>query len=148
MRNRQLWILLVTLVLVAVSIVTVIQKPTKQGLDLAGGTRLVLEAQTEKLPAKEKWDVDKQNAVIRIVRQRVDVLGVLEPVIQPKGDKQVVVELPNITDRQEAIDRYRPSASGGSAPSAASGCARSSVLDRLPDRYPHRHPVCVCPGVP
>ncbi len=99
-----------TLVLVAVSIVTVIQKPTKQGLDLAGGTRLVLEAQTEKLPAKEKWDVDKQNAVIRIVRQRVDVLGVLEPVIQPKGDKQVVVELPNITDRQEAIDLLKSTA--------------------------------------
>ena len=46
----------------------------RQGLDLAGGTRLVLEAQTEKLPAKEKWDVDKQNACLLYTSDAADDL--------------------------------------------------------------------------
>lgn len=99
-----------TLVLVAISIVTVIKMPTKQGLDIAGGTRLVLEAQTDKLPATEKWNQEKLNAVVRIIDNRVNGQGYGEVLIQPKGDKQIVVELPDIKDPQEAIDTLKSTA--------------------------------------
>ncbi len=99
-----------TLVLVAVSIVTIIKKPTKQGLDIAGGTRLVLEARTEKLPPTEKWDQEKLQAVVKIIDNRVNGGGYGEVLIQPKGDKQIVVELPAIKNPQEAIDTLKSTA--------------------------------------
>jgi len=63
---------------------------TRQGLDLAGGVRVVLEM--EKVPGVP-IDSDTQDQVVKVIRNRVDALGISEPVIQPKGRDQVVVEL-------------------------------------------------------
>ena len=108
MKHKQIFAL--TLALVALATWVVFTQPTKRGLDLAGGTRIVLEARTDKLPPKEKWDQEKQRAIVRIIRNRVDILGVSEPLIQPRGEKQIIVELPDIKNRQEAIDRLQSTA--------------------------------------
>ncbi|MGQ9525489.1 MAG: protein translocase subunit SecD [Armatimonadota bacterium] len=63
---------------------------TKLGLDLAGGIRVVL--QLEKVPGVT-IDQDTQEQVVKVIRNRVDALGVAEPLIQPKGKDQVVVEI-------------------------------------------------------
>ncbi len=110
LKNRQIWIFFVALALVAVSIVAVVKLPTKQGLDIAGGTRLVLEAQTDKLAANEEWNQEKLNAVVRIIDNRVNGQGYGEVLIQPKGTKQIVVELPDIKDPQQAIDTLKSTA--------------------------------------
>jgi SecD/SecF fusion protein len=87
--------------------------PIKQGLDLAGGTRVVLEAKTvidskgvEVIPdsGDKPWNSQEYlPAIVRILRQRIDIEGVSEPLIQPKGDKQIIVELPSIKNREQAI---------------------------------------------
>ncbi|MCX5726702.1 MAG: protein translocase subunit SecD [Candidatus Saganbacteria bacterium] len=70
------------------------------GLDLQGGTRLVLEAQ----PTPEiKVDEDAMAGITHVIRSRIDALGVSEPTIQRKGRDQVVVELPGIKDPDRAI---------------------------------------------
>ncbi|MBP6965640.1 MAG: protein translocase subunit SecD [Armatimonadetes bacterium] len=102
MRNKQIWIFLFTLALVVVSIVTIVKVPTKQGLDIAGGTRLVLEAQTDKLAEGDKWGPEKLQAVLKIIERRVNTVGVSEPIVQPKGEKQIIVELPDVDDPEEA----------------------------------------------
>jgi len=63
---------------------------TKLGLDLAGGIRVVL--QLERVPGVA-IDQNTQEQVVKVIRNRVDALGVAEPLIQPKGSDQVVVEI-------------------------------------------------------
>lgn len=73
--------------------------PLNLGLDLKGGLRLVLEARPG---TGEKFDAESLQGTIKVIRQRVDGLGVAEPVIQRKGDKQIIVELPGLRDSQRA----------------------------------------------
>ncbi|MNK58629.1 preprotein translocase subunit SecD [compost metagenome] len=73
--------------------------PTKLGLDISGGMQVVLEAKdTEKV----KVTPEVMQSIISVVRNRVDGLGVAEPLIQKKGDRQIVVELPGIEDPDRA----------------------------------------------
>jgi preprotein translocase subunit SecD len=73
--------------------------PTKLGLDISGGMQVVLEAKdTEKIQVTP----EVMQSIISVVRNRVDGLGVAEPLIQKKGDRQIVVELPGIADPDRA----------------------------------------------
>ena len=76
-----------------------------EGLDLQGGTHLVYELDTSKIDQK---DVDQAaQSVINVIDRRVNGLGVAEPVIQSAkiGNKaSVIIELPGITDVNEAIN--------------------------------------------
>lgn len=75
------------------------------GLDLQGGAQIVYEADLAKI---ESGEADNAiSGVIDVIRNRVDALGVAEPVIQSTkiGDKRgIIVELPGIKDVNEAID--------------------------------------------
>ncbi|NBV42983.1 protein translocase subunit SecD, partial [bacterium] len=73
--------------------------PINLGLDLQGGTRLVLEA---KDTPQVKVDNDAVEGVLQVIRNRVDSLGVAEPLISRKGLRQIVVELPGIQDPEHA----------------------------------------------
>jgi SecD/SecF fusion protein len=41
---------------------------------------------------------------LEVLRRRVDQLGVTEPSLQRSGDRRVIVELPGVTDPQQALD--------------------------------------------
>jgi preprotein translocase subunit SecD len=72
----------------------------KQGLDLQGGTHVVLEAvDTPDAPVSD----DALNRVVRIIERRVNELGLTEPLIQRQGSRRVIVELPGIKDPDAAI---------------------------------------------
>ncbi|MDD5594463.1 MAG: protein translocase subunit SecD [Candidatus Margulisbacteria bacterium] len=91
---------LVLLGVLAVSVYVIMQLPINLGLDLQGGTRMVLEGQeTEKVKISD----DAMNGVVAVIRNRIDALGVTEPTIQRKGKDQVIVELPGIKDPERAI---------------------------------------------
>ncbi|MCX6374734.1 MAG: protein translocase subunit SecD [Armatimonadetes bacterium] len=109
MKHRQILALIVALVIGAI---VVVATPTwrgkpyriKRGLDLAGGVRIVYQPDLKKMPAGKKLPADFQNSSVRILGARaIGGLGVSEPLIQPKGSDQVVVELPDIRDQAEAI---------------------------------------------
>ena len=73
------------------------------GLDLRGGSHLLMELDVEKLPS----DVDVNDALsraIEILRNRVDALGVAEPLIARQGERWIVVQLPGIKNVQAAKD--------------------------------------------
>ena len=82
----------------------------KLGLDIQGGARVVLEADTSKLPAGKTWDQTTKNAVINILSQRVNANGVSEAVITPKGLDQFVVELPAVKNEQQILDQLQNTA--------------------------------------
>ncbi|MCO8128348.1 protein translocase subunit SecD [Acidimicrobiia bacterium EGI L10123] len=78
------------------------------GLDLQGGVSVVLEP-------TEDVDDDAISQAISIIRQRVDGIGVAEPEIT-RQDDAIVVQLPGIADREQALElvgqtaelRFRP----------------------------------------
>ena len=101
MKHKRTLVFIFALVIAAG--VVVVKLPTKRGLDIAGGVRVVLQAQTDKLPEGEEWTSEHLKSIIRIIRSRVDIQGVSEPFIQPKGKDQIIIELPDIKDKEQAI---------------------------------------------
>ncbi len=73
----------------------------KQGLDLQGGTHVVLEAiDTPEAPVND----DAVNRVVKIIERRVNELGLTEPIIQREGSRRIIVELPGVKDPEKAIE--------------------------------------------
>ena len=62
----------------------------KQGLDLQGGTHVVLQAVET---PEAKIDDDALNRTVKIIERRVNELGLTEPVIQRQGKDRIIVEL-------------------------------------------------------
>lgn len=84
-----------------------LKKILNLGLDLRGGSHLVLELEDEKVVQGE--GEDKKAAVrraveqaIEILRNRVDQFGVAEPLIARQGEKWIVIQLPGIKDPERA----------------------------------------------
>jgi preprotein translocase subunit SecD len=71
-----------------------------QGLDLQGGLRVLLEAD---LPSDVEVTSDQMDTSREIIENRVNGLGVTEPVIQVAGNRRILVELPGIGDPEEAV---------------------------------------------
>lgn len=71
------------------------------GLDLRGGTHLLLELDVEKLDKKEKLN-DAMARAIEIIRNRVDQYGVGETPISRQGERWISVDLPGISNTEEA----------------------------------------------
>lgn len=100
MKNLNQFRLLVILAVIAASLFVIFQMPLTLGLDLQGGTRLVFVGQdTDKVKVSD----DAMSGVVAVIRNRIDALGVSEPVIQRKGRDQVIVELPGVKDPDHAI---------------------------------------------
>jgi preprotein translocase subunit SecD len=74
---------------------------THLGLDLQGGTQLILQMNTSEIPAGQS--VADYNARARnVIERRINSLGVSEPVIQAMGDEKILLQLPGIEDLQQA----------------------------------------------
>lgn len=99
MKNKLILFWLIV-VLVLISIGVIIKKPTKLGLDLVGGSRLVLEAQTTDTIAQITPDM--MSSLKFAIENRVNKLGVAETVVQQIGDKRLVVEIPDVSDLNKA----------------------------------------------
>lgn len=71
----------------------------KLGLDLRGGTQIVLQAEDS---ATVKANADSTQRALEVLRRRVDALGVAEPTLVRSGERRIVVELPGLQDPSEA----------------------------------------------
>ena len=99
MKNKIIMFWAIVLIVI-VSTVIIFMKPTKLGLDLVGGSRLMLEAQTTESIAKITPDV--MGRLQFAIENRVNKLGVAETVVQQVGEKRLLIEIPNVTDLKEA----------------------------------------------
>jgi protein-export membrane protein SecD len=76
------------------------------GLDLVGGLRVLLEAE---LPPGSFTAADLQQAANNVAR-RVNALGVTEPTVQVQGSNRILVELPGLSNREQAISTIQQTA--------------------------------------
>lgn len=69
-----------------------------EGLDLQGGSRLLLKSALGQGAAEGSMDVARE-----IIENRVNGLGLAEAVVQVQGSDRIIVELPGISDRELAL---------------------------------------------
>jgi len=79
----------------------------RQGLDLQGGVQVLLEAD---VPPEESVDPQDIKVARTIIENRVNGLGVTEPVVQTEGKRRIIVELPGIQDPDEAVNTIQATA--------------------------------------
>ncbi|MDT0441377.1 protein translocase subunit SecD [Streptomyces johnsoniae] len=90
-----------SLVVLALSACIAVVVPPRLGLDLRGGTQIVL--QTRDAPSVEA-DAAATDHTLEVLRHRIDALGVAEPTLTRSGDNRIIVELPGVQDPREAAD--------------------------------------------
>lgn len=101
MKRAPLWRAIVALAVVALSLYVALTQTARLGLDLRGGTQIVLE--TRNSPTV-KADARSTDRALEVLRQRVDALGVAEPSIARSGEKRIIVELPGVQDPRKAAE--------------------------------------------
>lgn len=87
-------------VVLAVSGWLVATQPPRLGLDLRGGTQIVLETRDGEFAKANAVTTDD---ALEILRRRIDGLGVTEPTVTRAGERRIIVELPGVTDPAEAV---------------------------------------------
>ena len=95
-RQRNGFVLLLVVGLIAGSIAVMTQMKTVLGLDLKGGVELVYQGQPT--PQTPKVTADALQRAVDIMRQRVDQLGVSAPQIQTSGAGTITAALPDVKD--------------------------------------------------
>ena len=113
------WLVLVLLVAGSLVVVTPIKEKVQLGLDLQGGTSIVVEIDqkklvedlikdNEKLPPDEQLSEveinkikadsleDVQSRTVEVLRNRIDSCGIAEPVIYPSQADRITVQLPGV----------------------------------------------------
>ncbi|MEU1280765.1 protein translocase subunit SecD [Streptomyces sp. NPDC005805] len=100
-RRATWWRALLALAVVGVSLYVALTTPARLGLDLRGGTRIVLEARDSPTVRADAAATDR---ALEVLRRRVDGLGVAEPSLARSGERRIVVELPGVQDPREAAE--------------------------------------------
>ena len=111
----QKWMAIAVLVLAGLSIYAIYPTPQdrkdhrstalKLGLDIQGGLQMNLEVDRDKLVGKTDQEIsDAADRALEILRNRVDDLGISEPVLEREGIGGIVIQLPGLTDVKRARD--------------------------------------------
>ncbi|MEU3947935.1 protein translocase subunit SecD [Streptomyces sp. NPDC029526] len=86
---------------VALAVFIAATVPVRLGLDLRGGTQIVLETRSTETT---KADAAATDRALEVLRGRVDALGVAEPSIVRSGENRIIVELPGLQDPRKAAE--------------------------------------------
>lgn len=84
-----------------VSVLITLTMSPRLGLDLRGGTRMVLQAEDS-----QDTEVNRENTdrTLEVLRRRIDSLGVAEPTLTRSGEDRIIVELPDVQDPRKAAE--------------------------------------------
>ena len=99
MNRASLWRALLALLIVGTSSYFALTKEPRLGLDLRGGTQIILE--TRDSPTTQA-DEEATDRTLEVLRRRVDALGVAEPTLARSGTNRIIVELPGVRDAAAA----------------------------------------------
>lgn len=97
--RRNVWLLVLTTLLVVVSLVLFIppQDKISLGLDIRGGLSVVLSAEDENVTSEQMEDSRT------IIENRVNALGASEATVQVQGTNQILVQIPGLEDSEDAL---------------------------------------------
>ncbi|RSN54227.1 protein translocase subunit SecD [Amycolatopsis sp. WAC 04182] len=110
----------VSLVVLAATVYLLLTTAPRLGLDLRGGTQIVLETKDSPTVTADAQTTDR---TLEVLRRRVDALGVAEPMLARSGDNRIIVELPGVRDPREAVEVIGRTAQLSFHPVLAAGAA-------------------------
>jgi SecD/SecF fusion protein len=99
MKHARLLRAFVALAVLAVSLLIALTSSARLGLDLRGGTQIVLQT---KSTSTVKADAASTDRAVGVLRNRIDALGVTDPSITRSGSNRIIIELPGVQDPREA----------------------------------------------
>ncbi|MBW7909401.1 MAG: protein translocase subunit SecD [Kiritimatiellae bacterium] len=104
------WLIFIGLTAWSLAIVLPLKEKVKLGLDLQGGTRFVLQVDLSEMDSDAARDA--QSRAMEVIRNRVDAMGVAEPVIYGEPGNRIIVEIPGLKteDRERAIKNIQSAA--------------------------------------
>lgn len=91
----------IALAIIGASLYAALTVPAKLGLDLKGGTQIVLE--TKDGPRTEA-NQETTDRTIEVLNRRVNELGLTEPNLTRSGENRIIVELPGLQDPRKAVE--------------------------------------------
>ncbi|MFI6796024.1 protein translocase subunit SecD [Streptosporangium canum] len=86
---------------IAISLFVALTMTPRLGLDLRGGTQIVLE--TRDSPTV-KADAEATDRTLEVLRRRADALGVADAPLARSGERRIIVELPGVQDPTKAAE--------------------------------------------
>ena len=96
--------------------------PMQLGLDLQGGVHVVMQARpTDDTPVTR----DVMERALTVIERRVNALGISEPIVQIQGADRIAIQLPGVSDHEQAIETI-----GRTAPSGVPGSVRQHGTHR------------------
>lgn len=113
------WLILVALMTFSIMVVLPVRQKVRLGLDLKGGTSFTVkidETQIREDVQRENPELDAsgldgavqrvldgaQERALEVLRNRIDNLGIAEPVIYPGKDNRIIIQLPGIDESKRA----------------------------------------------
>ncbi len=111
MRRKNVYLLIFILVLFGFALSSIVpldrdvfgRQGLRLGLDLAGGSYLVYQADVSAVPPDETDEI--MEGVQGVIARRIDALGITEPIVQVQkreGEYNIVIQLPGVADIEEA----------------------------------------------
>ncbi|HAJ94721.1 MAG TPA: protein translocase subunit SecD, partial [Actinobacteria bacterium] len=102
MRNKKINIIVLAIfiLIIGVSVYYIITEPINLGLDLKGGTQIILK------PVESEGSVvtsDSLDQAMLIIMDRIDRLGISEPLVTRDNSNNIVIQLPGVRDPDHAI---------------------------------------------
>ncbi len=101
-RRNSFYFLLCVIVLAVLALFGDFKGKTIFGLDITGGTRLTYQVIVAPDLKNKITPEEARKQILPVLIHRASGFGAAEPVIAAKGDDQILVELPGITDIEEA----------------------------------------------
>jgi SecD/SecF fusion protein len=92
---------LLAFAVLACSLYLALTRPAHLGLDLRGGSQIVLETSDSPTVKADRASTDR---ALEVLRKRIDALGVSEPAVTRSGDRRIIVELPDLQDPTKAVE--------------------------------------------
>ncbi|WP_130799091.1 protein translocase subunit SecD [Streptomyces otsuchiensis] len=113
--GRALLLILLLAVLLSGGMLLSGEKTPRMGIDLAGGTSITLTA-TSDARNEDAVNATNLNTAVDIIERRVNGLGVSEVEVQTQGDRNIVINIPQGTDEQQAREQVGTTAQLGFRP--------------------------------
>lgn len=102
MRNKKINIIVLAIfiLIIAVSVYYIITEPINLGLDLKGGTQIILKPVESEKSEVTGESLDK---AMLIIMDRIDRLGISEPLVTRDISNNIIIQLPGVGDPDHAI---------------------------------------------
>jgi preprotein translocase subunit SecD len=102
MRNKKVHItvIVIFIIIVSVSLYYILTEPINLGLDLKGGTQIILKPIQS--GGEEEIPESKLDRTIETIIERIDRLGVSEPLVTKDYYNNIVIQLPGVEDPDTA----------------------------------------------